>query len=58
MPTARRPFAGELSDAYWDTLLPQQMNTSNSSSPSFRVFQAAQVKLGDRGFFVAGHNGS
>jgi hypothetical protein len=43
-------FAGELSDAYWDTLLPQQMNTSSSSSPSFRVFQAAQVKLGDRGF--------
>lgn len=43
-------FAGELSDAFWDTLLPQQMNTSSSSSPYFRVFQAAQVKLGDRGF--------
>lgn len=43
-------FAGELSDSFWDTLLPQQMNTSSSSSPYFRVFQAAQVKLGDRGF--------
>ena len=43
-------FAGELSDAYWDTLLPQEMNTSNSSSPYFRVFQAAQVKLHDKGF--------
>jgi hypothetical protein len=43
-------FAGELSDAFWDALLPQQMNTSSSSSPYFRVFQAAQVKLGDRGF--------
>lgn len=43
-------FAGELSDAFWGTLLPQQMNTSSSSSPYFRAFQAAQVKLGDRGF--------
>ena len=43
-------FAGELSDAYWDALLPQQMNTSSSISPYFRVFQAAQVKLGDKGF--------
>lgn len=43
-------FAGELSDAYWDALLPQEMNTSSSSSPYFRVFQAAQVKLGDKGF--------
>lgn len=43
-------FAGEMSDAFWGTLLPQQMNTSSSSSPYFRVFQAAQVKLGDHGF--------
>jgi hypothetical protein len=43
-------FAGELSDAYWDTLLPQEMNTSSSTSPYFRVFKAAQVKLGDKGF--------
>jgi hypothetical protein len=47
-------FAGELSDAYWDTLLPQEMNTSSSTSPYFRVFQAAQVKLGDRGFLSNG----
>jgi len=43
-------FAGELSDAYWESLLPQEMNTSSSSSPYFRVFRAAQVKLGDKGF--------
>lgn len=43
-------FAGELSDAYWDALLPQEMNTSSASSPYFRVFQAAQAKLGDKGF--------
>lgn len=47
-------FAGELSDAYWGTLLPQEMNTSSSTSPFFRVFQAAQVKLGDRGFLSNG----
>jgi hypothetical protein len=43
-------FAGELSDAYWNALLPQEMNTSSSTSPYFRVFQAAQVKIGDMGF--------
>lgn len=43
-------FSGELSDAYWSALLPQEMNTSSSTSPYFRVFQAAQVKLGDKGF--------
>jgi len=43
-------FAGELSKAYWDTLLPQEMNTSSSISPYFRVFQAAQVKFNDKAF--------
>jgi hypothetical protein len=43
-------FSGELSDAYWDALLPQEMNTSSSNSPYFRVFRAAQVKMGDLGF--------
>lgn len=43
-------FSGELSDAYWSALLPQEMNTSSSTSPYFRVFQAARVKLGDKGF--------
>lgn len=43
-------FSGEMSEAYWDALLPQEMNTSSSTSPYFRVFQVAQVKLGDKGF--------
>lgn len=43
-------IAGELSDAFWDATLPQVMDTSVASSPYFRVFQAAQVKLGDKGF--------
>lgn len=41
---------GLLSDAFWDTQLPQALEASVISSPSFRVFQAAQVKLEDRGF--------
>jgi len=43
-------FRGELSDAYWDVTLPQALDTSAASSPLFRVFQAAQVKLSDKGF--------
>ncbi|MDT4952798.1 MAG: hypothetical protein QOJ02_936 [Acidobacteriota bacterium] len=40
----------ELSESFWSTLLPQQMETSSGSSPYFLVFQAAQVKMGDEGF--------
>jgi hypothetical protein len=40
----------ELSDAYWDSMLPQAMSTSSAISPTFKVFQAAQVKLNDKGF--------
>jgi hypothetical protein len=42
--------AAELSAARWDSGLPQQLNTSVASSPLFRLFLAAQVKLGDKGF--------
>jgi hypothetical protein len=41
---------GELSDAFWETMLPQAMDTSVASSPYFHLFQAAQVKANDRGF--------
>lgn len=41
---------GELSDGFWRTLLPQNMETSSASSPYFLAFQAAQVKMGDKGF--------
>lgn len=41
---------GELSEAFWDVSLPQAMNTSAASSPYFQVFQAAQIKMNDRGF--------
>lgn len=48
-PYAETLIRGELSDAFWDAALPQELNTSASSSPLFRVFIAAQVKLGDKG---------
>ncbi len=40
----------ELSSTFWTGMLPQMMDTSSSVSPHFIVYQAAQVKLGDRGF--------
>ncbi|MBA3284991.1 MAG: DUF262 domain-containing protein [Nitrosopumilus sp.] len=41
---------GELSDAFWNSSLPQSLDTSVASSPYFLVFLAAQVKTNDRGF--------
>jgi len=41
---------GELSDNFWDVQLPQDLETSVVTSPYFRAFQAAQIKLGDKGF--------
>ncbi|MCW3780355.1 GmrSD restriction endonuclease domain-containing protein [Defluviimonas salinarum] len=40
----------ELPESFWNTLLPQEMDTSSASSPYFLVYRAAQVKLGDLGF--------
>ena len=39
-----------LSDQYWDSLLPSQMNTSAARSPYWTCFQAAQAALGFNGF--------
>ena len=41
---------GDLSDAFWNTVLVQRLDTSVSSSPYFLVFLMAQVKRGARGF--------
>ncbi len=43
-------FPNELPDSFWTGMLPQFMDTSSISSPYFRCYQAAQIKLGDRGF--------
>ncbi|CAN5348667.1 DUF262 domain-containing protein [soil metagenome] len=55
---ASRPFEdylrekeeGELSDAFWNAALPQNLDTSVASSPYFLVFLASQVKANDLGF--------
>lgn len=41
---------GELSEAFWNAALPQELVTSSVNSPAFHVFQAAQVKMNDKGF--------
>jgi hypothetical protein len=43
-------IANELPDTYWTGMLPQLMDTSSAQSPYFLAYQAAQVKLGDKGF--------
>lgn len=40
----------ELPDSFWTGMLPQLMATSSIKSPFFLCYQAAQVKLGDKGF--------
>ena len=45
----------ELSDAFWEAGLPQQMDTSVASSPYFNVFLASQVKDNDKGFLSSDH---
>jgi len=55
---SQRPFheflqdteRADLSDAYWEAALVQNMNTSVASSPYLHVFLAAQVKANDPGF--------
>ena len=46
----REKEEGELSDAFWNTSLPQSLDTSVASSPYFHVYLASQVKSNDRGF--------
>ena len=41
--------AGELSDAFWNTVLVQRLDTSVASSPYFLVYLMAQVKRNARG---------
>lgn len=40
----------ELPDSFWTGMLPQLMTTSVTSSPYFKCYQAAQVKLMDKVF--------
>jgi hypothetical protein len=47
---AETVFDAELPESFWTGMLPQVMDTSSSNSPYFIAFQAAQVKLDDKGF--------
>ena len=47
---AESVVANELPGTYWTGMLPQLMDTSSSTSPYFVAYQAAQARLGDRGF--------
>lgn len=40
----------EVPASFWTGMLPQLMDTSSAQSPYFLAYQAAQVKLGDKGF--------
>ncbi len=40
----------ELATPFWEAGLPMQMDTSVASSPYFKVFLAAQVRMNDKGF--------
>ena len=40
----------EMPESFWTGMLPQLMDTSSSNSPYFLAYQAAEVKLGDKGF--------
>ena len=42
--------SGELSDAFWNSVLVQKLDTSVSSSPYFLLFLMAQIKRNARGF--------
>lgn len=46
-------FEADLPPSFWEASLPQNMNTSSSISPYFRLFRAAQVKADDKGFLSA-----
>ena len=49
-PYADSITGNELPTSFWTGMLPQLMDTSSSNSPYFLAYQAAQVKLGDKGF--------
>ncbi|HVY24413.1 MAG TPA: DUF262 domain-containing protein [Steroidobacteraceae bacterium] len=47
---AESVIENELPESFWTGMLPQLMDTSSAKSPYFLAYQAAQVKLGDKGF--------
>ena len=50
MSYAEAVIGNELPDTFWTGMLPQLMDTSSAQSPYFIAYQAAQARLGDKGF--------
>jgi hypothetical protein len=50
VPFCETVIASELSDNFWSNLLPLELETSSLNSPYFLAYQAAHVKMGDKGF--------
>lgn len=50
VPHVEAVISTELAETFWTGMLPQLMDTSSGKSPYFLAYQAAQVKLGDKGF--------
>lgn len=50
VPFCETVIASELSENFWSNLLPLELQTSSPNSPYFLAYQAAQVKMGDKGF--------
>ena len=50
VPFCEAVLTSELSDNFWTNLVPIELDTSSVNSPYFLAYQAAQVKLGDKGF--------
>jgi len=51
---AEAVIENELPSTFWTGMLPQLMDTSSAMSPYFIAYQAAQARLGDRGFLSSG----
>jgi hypothetical protein len=49
-PFCEAVLTSELSDNFWSNLLPLELETSSMNSPYLFAYQAAQVKMGDKGF--------
>ena len=42
--------AADLSDAFWEVGLIQNLTTTSPNAPAIKVYWAAQANLGDKGF--------
>lgn len=49
---AKSVYDSVLPDAFWEATLPQLLNTSAANSAYWRLYQAAQIRQGDKGFLT------